>query len=65
MADWSYDPAIAEAIFSGRILRLPSLRSMAEHSLGPISDTLWQQIKAKWQWHDGMTNQELERLKPR
>lgn len=58
---WAFDAEIAGAIVNGRMLRLRSLRAIAENSLGPISDKLWKQLAPKWQWHDSMSTDDLQR----
>lgn len=60
MSDWTFDPRIADAIVTGRLLRIPTLRAMAERNGERVSDRLWAQIEPKWQWHDEMTSDELQ-----
>lgn len=61
MDKWTFDPHIAEAIVSGRILRLPTLRAMAEGNSMRMSDLLWEQLEPKWKWHNEMSSEELQR----
>lgn len=58
---WTFDAGIAGAIVNGRILHIPTLRAIAENSLGPISDKLWEQLEPKWRWHDAVSTEELQR----
>lgn len=59
MAEWTLDDGVAEAIASGRMLNIPTLRAMAEKSFGrPISDRLWAQLEPKWKWHDAQPSAE-------
>lgn len=60
MDDWQFDRDIADAIVTGRILRLPTLRASAEKSMGRMSDLLWSQIEPKWLAHDRLSTEELQ-----
>ena len=60
MNEWTWDPAIAEAIRTGRMVRIPTLRGMAEYSMGIFSDLVWVQIEPKWQWHEQQMDGEVE-----
>lgn len=61
MDAFQFDPAIADAIIRGRILRLPTLRATAEKAMGRLDNGLWQRLEPRWKWHDAMTKDELER----
>jgi len=61
MGEWAFDPLIARQIIAGRIMRIPTLRGMAEYNGGVMSDRLWQAIEPKWQWHDTISTKELQR----
>ena len=61
MSEWTFDPRIASEIVTGRMLHIPTLRGMLERESGPISDTLWASLQPKWQWHDVMSSEELQR----
>ncbi|MEO7222948.1 MAG: hypothetical protein ABIY37_10780 [Devosia sp.] len=52
--------AIAGAIVFGRASRITPLRKIAEASLGPLSDSLWQRVEPEWQSHDAQTDQVLQ-----
>lgn len=60
MSEWTFDPLIADEIVVGRILRIPTLRAMAQRNGGPLSDALWPSIEPKWKWHDAMSSEELQ-----
>lgn len=61
MNNWTFDPKIAETIVSGRILRLPTLRAIAESNGVRMSDLLWEQLEPRWIWHNEMSSEELQR----
>lgn len=59
MTDRQIDQSIAGALLYGRALRLPTLRAMAECSLGSLKDRYWTSVEANWKWHDQKTTEEL------
>jgi hypothetical protein len=60
MLEWTLDEAVAEAILTGRALKIPTLRGMAEKNFGrAISDRLWAQLEPKWKWHEALSSEKL------
>ena len=51
---------IAGAILFGRAAGIKQLRKIAEASLGPVSDALWQRVEPEWQWHYTQSDQILQ-----
>jgi hypothetical protein len=59
MAARLVSPTIAGAVLFGRGKGIQSLRDIAEASLGPVSDALWQRVEKEWAWHNSLTSDEL------
>jgi hypothetical protein len=55
------DPLIAEAVLSARILKLCTARQAAQYRLGPVKDSIWDQIVGSWEWHFSLSTLDLKR----
>lgn len=52
MSEWQLDATIVKAIETGILLRIPTLRGMAEYNFGGhISDARWSEIEKNWLFH--------------
>lgn len=58
----SFDPRIADAIIQARLLRIEPLKEVAATAINlKLSDGEWEAIRPRWEWHDAMSSDELQR----
>lgn len=62
MDQWSFDPLIANAIVRARTEPVETLREVAKNSISlRLSDGQWDAMRPRWEWHDSMSSDELQR----
>lgn len=61
MEEFQFDPQIADDIIVGRILRLPTLKDMAQRDGIILDEALWLTVEPKWRWHNALSTEDLKR----
>jgi hypothetical protein len=58
----SFNPVIAKAVRSARLQQISDVRVAAEDQFGPVSDATWEWIRADWERHMALDDEDLDRV---
>lgn len=58
----SFNPVIAKAVRSARLQHISDVRAAAEDQFGPVSDSTWEWIRADWERHMALDDEDLDRV---
>jgi hypothetical protein len=58
----SFNPVIAKAVRSARLQQISDVRVAAEDQFGPVSDSTWEWIRADWERHMALDDEDLDRV---